>query len=236
MNNVVAIIPARGGSKRLPGKNILPLAGKPMIAWTIEAALKSGIFSDILVSTDSRKIADISRRCGASVPFLRDTRLADDHTPVSLATVQALKQIEEHTGKNYNTVVQLMPNCPYRKASDIRNAYKQFLKTRANFQISVFKFGWMNPWWAMRLIGGKKPSPLFPAAYKKRSQDLEALYCPTGAIWIADCMALKKEKTFYGKGFRVFPLDWQSAVDIDDREDLHMAQAVFTMRQNLIRQ
>jgi N-acylneuraminate cytidylyltransferase len=231
-SKIIAIIPARGGSKRLKNKNILPLAGKPMIVYTIESAIDSKLFDEVLVSTDSEQIAQVARKYGAVVPFLRDRHLADDHTPVSLATVQALKQMEKHTGSRYDTVVQLMPNCPCRSDADIRGAYKEFLKTRANFQISIFPFGWMNPWWAMRVAKDGKPAPLFPQAYKKRSQDLEKLFCPTGAIWIADAAALKKEQTFYGKDFRVFPLDWQSAVDIDDREDLHMAQAVLRMKRN----
>ena len=213
----------------MKNKNILPLSGKPMIAYTIESALDSRLFDDVLVSTDSEDIARIARRYGAVVPFLRDHRLADDHAPVSMATVQALGQMEDYNGKSYSAVVQLMPNCPCRTAQDIRNAYKQFLSSGKNFQISVFPFGWMNPWWAMRLSGGRKPAPLFPAAYKKRSQDLERLYCPTGALWIAKAEALKKEKTFYGKGYAVFPMDWRHALDIDDEHDLDMAKAVMCL-------
>lgn len=221
---ILAVIPARGGSKRLKNKNVLPLAGKPMIAHTIKSALDSKLFDDILVSTDSKSIARIARKYGAVVPFLRDAKFSDDHTPVSIATVRALEQMQEYLGRTYDTIVQLMPNCPCRSAKDICSAYTQFSSSRSDFQVSVFPFGWMNPWWAMSLDRQGRPHRLFPKAYLKRSQDLSKLYCPSGAIWIAKADALRKQKTFYGKGFSVFVMDWLHAVDIDDKEDLQMAK------------
>jgi N-acylneuraminate cytidylyltransferase len=227
MRNVIAIIPARSGSKRIPNKNIAEFVGKPMIAWTIEAALESGIFSDVLVSTDGEEIAELSRNFGASVPFLRNTEYADDFTPVSVATVSSLIQMEQHKLIHYDVVVQLMPNCPRRTADDIIDSYDNFLNSGADFQISVFRFGWMNPWWAMKLDEKTmRPIPIFPEAWKKRSQDMEKLYCPTGAVWIAEAKGLKEKRTFYGDGYKVFPLDWQNAVDIDDMDDLRMAEVL----------
>lgn len=231
MDKIIAIIPARAGSKRLPRKNIIELGCKPMIAWAIESALESGIFSDVLVSTDGEEIAEISRKYGGQVPFLRDTDDAGDHSPIGVTTANALVQMEKYTGVKYDTVIQLMANCPCRTVSDIVGSYENFVTSGTDFQISVFKFGWMNPWWAMKIEeGSMKPEPIFPDALKKRSQDLESLYCPTGAIWIAKADALKREKTFYGTGYKVYPISWQSAVDIDEIEDLEMAEAVFRLR------
>ena len=229
MNNVIAIIPARANSKRLPNKNIMEFMGKPMIAWTIEAALKSKIFSEIFVSTDEENIADLSRELGASAPFLRNQKDADDYTSVSVATTNALIKMEEYKSVKYDIVVQLMPNCPCRTALDIINSFDAFLTSKADFQISVFKFGWMNPWWALKLDKKTKmPIPLFPEALSKRSQELETLFCPTGAIWIAKADLIKKEKTFYGEGYKILPISWQSAIDIDDEDDFMMAEAVFS--------
>lgn len=231
MKKIIAIIPARAGSKRLPHKNIMELMGKPMIAWTIEAAVKSRIFADILVSTDGEEIADLSRKLGVSVPFLRDAKDANDHASIHLATTNALIKMEQYKSLKYDIVVQLMPNCPCRTASDIINSYKNFLFSRVDFQISVFRFGWMNPWWAMKLKReSMEPEPLFPKALKERSQDLDQLFCPTGAIWIAKSSLLKKQKTFYGKDYRVFPINWQSAIDIDDMDDFEMAEAILYFR------
>jgi N-acylneuraminate cytidylyltransferase len=230
MKNVIAIIPARAGSKRISNKNIMEFMGKPMIAWTIEAALESGIFTDILVSTDGEDIAELSRSMGASVPFLRNSAYADDLTPVSMATVDSLIQMEQHKQVHYDIVVQLMPNCPCRTADDIAASYDNFLTTNADFQISMFRFGWMNPWWAVELDEKTmRPKPLFPEALKKRSQDLGKLYCPTGAVWIADAKELKGQKTFYGEGYAVFPLGWRNAVDIDNMDDLRMAEVIKSM-------
>lgn len=227
--NAIAIIPARAGSKRLPGKNVADFFGKPMIAWTIEAAIRSGCFGKVLVSTDDEEIARISRRHGAEVPFLRPSA-ADDITPVSAATLVALRQAEEYWGCTFQIAAQLMANCPIRGAEEIRAAMAEFKSNGAPFQISCFPFGWMNPWWAAKLDAGGRPEALFPEAMKARSQDLPRLYCPTGAIWIADAPALLREKTFYGPGHRFCPMHWTAAVDIDDAEDLQMARAVHLMK------
>jgi CMP-N-acetylneuraminic acid synthetase len=227
--SVIAIIPARGGSKRLPGKNILDFFGKPMIAWTIKAAVDSGIFDKILVSTDDEKIAQIARYYGADVPFLRISA-ADDFSPISNATLSALDQAENHWKQKYNVVVQLMANCPMRRSEEILIAMQAFKESGAKFQISCFPFGWMNPWWAAKLDESGIPEVLFPSATGVRSQDLPQLYCPSGAIWIADAAALKHDKTFYGNGHRYHPIHWTAAIDIDDTDDFDMARAVFAMR------
>lgn len=223
----IAIIPARGGSKRLSKKNIMLFQGKPMIYWTIKAAIESKLFDYIMVSTDSGEIADISIKCGAKVPFLRNASDADDHTPVSVATTNALIQLEDALNTHFDIGIQLMPNCPLRTSVDIVNAYTAFNESGSDFQISVFKYGWMNPWWAMRIDMNKmKPIRLFPEAYIKRSQDLEELYCPTGAVWIAKAKKLKEQKTFYGEEYTVCTMDWQHAIDIDDIDDFRMAEVL----------
>ncbi len=226
----IAVIPARGGSKRIPKKNTIDFFGKPLIAWTIEAAQKSGIFDRILVSTDDPQAAAIAKGCGLDVPFLREGA-TDDVTPISVATLVALGQVEKNLNETYETVVQLMANCPLRGSEEIVSSYENFKKSGSDFQVSCFPFGWMNPWWASHLPDGKHPSPLFPDALKQRSQDLPPLYCPTGAIWIANTGALKKAGTFYGPGHIFFPMDWKAAVDIDDEDDLEMAKAVFLVEQ-----
>ena len=221
----IAIIPARGGSKRIPKKNIIDFNNKPLIVWTIEAALDSGCFNQVLVSTDCLEIAEIARNAGASVPFLRLNN-ADDTTPVSTATVTALIQAEEHWKTRFNEIVQLMPNCPLRNSQHICKAVANFLKEKNDYQISCFQFGWMNPWWAAKLNQDMKPIQLFPDALSKRSQDLEELYCPTGAIWIATRDLFLSEKTFYGSNHSFFPMDWIGAVDIDNIDDYKMALAL----------
>ena len=226
----IAIIPARGGSKRIPKKNILDFFGKPMIAWSIEAALESKLFDKVLVSTDDPEIAKLARAYGAQVPFLRETA-ADEYAPVSEATLISLLQAEAYWKTSFDTVVQLMANCPIRSAKDIEVAYNDYCNHQASFQISAFEFGWMNPWWAASLEKSAEPKSIFPSALNSRSQDLDKLYCPTGAIWIANTKALKQVGTFYGPGHRFSIMPWTAAVDIDDYDDLKMAKAVYLMAQ-----
>jgi CMP-N-acetylneuraminic acid synthetase len=223
---VVAIIPARGGSKRVPGKNIMDFMGKPMIAWTIEAAQKSGLFAKIVVSTDDEAIAKVSRECGAEVPFLRNSK-ADDISPVSEATITTLKQLEE-AGEVFDDVVQLFAVCPLRHTQDILDAYSFYIKSGRPFALSCFKYAWMNPWWMISLNEEKEGTWINKDALK-RSQDLPEVVCPTGAVWIANIKELYKENTFYGTGHVFWEMEWKRAVDIDNYEDIELAKALATL-------
>jgi len=225
-SKIVAIIPARGGSKRIPHKNIIDFCGKPMIAWTIEAALKSELFDQVIVSTDDISIAEISKKHGAVVPFLRDSH-NDDYSAVSDVTVHVLKELRTRLNLEYDVVVQLMANCPLRNSDDIKKSITNFVEKKALFQISCFKYGWMNPWWAHSFDEHQKLYPLFPKALKSRSQDLPDLYCPSGAIWIALVKDFLKSGSFYGDQYNFYPLSLKSSIDIDDYDDLNMAKFFF---------
>ena len=229
-DNCLVVIPARGGSKGIPGKNIRNLHGKPIIAYTIEAALKSGIFSAVIVSTDDEEIARIARHFGAEVPFLRQASLADDHTPSSAVTVDVLEKLDPDQ-TIFTNVAQLMPNCPLRNADDIRNSYRQFIESGAGSQISVTRYGWLNPWWAMTRDGNYRLSPVFPEQMSKRSQDLTELFCPTGAIWLAKAKVLRQEKTFHTVDKTGWEIPWQRAVDIDTEDDWQLAELLMQARQ-----
>jgi N-acylneuraminate cytidylyltransferase len=231
-DQVIAIIPARGGSKRVPGKNIRLLGGKPLIAYSIEAALKCGIFSRVVVSTDSEKIAVIAEEWGAEVPFSRSAEIADDVTPVSAVTVDALERLDPR-GHTYSTVAQLMANCPLRTAEDLKASYVQFCSTGADSQISVVRYGWQNPWWAMKLDSGSyKLDPLFPREMTARSQDLPELFCPTGAIWWGRTAVIRHQKTFHIQERTGWEMAWQHAIDIDTPEDFQFAETIFKMSQD----
>ena len=187
---MIAIIPARGDSKRIPGKNIRPLLGRPMIAYTITAALESGLFERVVVSTDSPEIAEVSLQYHAEVPFLRDKELADDFTPVSSVTADALYKLDPG-GNKFDSVAQLMPNCPLRSANDVCDSHKQFERSGAESQISVVGYGWQNPWWAM-LRSTIRTGTTLQGQMSARSQDLPRLFCPTGAIWWARAETLRR--------------------------------------------
>lgn len=229
MNDVaIAIIPARGGSRRVPRKNIREMLGEPLINYTIRSALQSDVFDRVLVSTDSREISDTAEVAGAEVPFLRKADLADDITPVSAATVDMLKRLDPN-GELYTHVCQLMPNCPLRDAADLRESHRQYLDTRANSQISVVRYGWQNPWWGMRRDSELVLEPLFPDAMKARSQDLPELYCPTGAVWWARADVLRSEGTYHVEGRTGWEISWQHGMDIDTEEDWAMAELLMRL-------
>lgn len=221
MIGTLAVIPARGGSRRVPGKNTRDLLGRPAIAYTIDAALECGLFERVVVSTDSEAIAAVARACGAEVPFIRDPALADDQTPVSAATADALERLGAGTVEH---VAQLMPNCPLRTADDIRASHEAFLASRLPAQLSVARFGFQNPWWAVRRDRQGMLVPLFTDRITARSQDLPELFCPTGAVWWARAAVLLRERTFHVPGRGGWELPWQRAVDIDTEDDWQLAE------------
>ncbi len=228
MTHTIAVIPARGGSKRVPKKNIREFCGKSIIAYTIEAAQDSGIFDKIVVSTDDPLIAEVSKEYGAEVPFLREPNISDDFSPVSLATLDALERLDPK-GKDFTHVAQLMANCPLRDAKDIINSYHQFIETDVDSQISVTRYLWMNPWWAMKKDEYHYLNHVFEDVLNKRSQDLPELFCPTGAIWWAKTEKIREEKTFYTRKCGGWETSWQHGIDIDTEDDWLIAEILFKM-------
>lgn len=222
-----AVIPARAGSKRIPRKNVRTLCGRPAIAYTVDAALGAGLFDRVIVSTDCTEIAEIAVSAGAEVPFIRRADLADDQTPVSAVAVDVLSRLDP-SGAACDALSLMLPNCPLRTAEDVRDSFRQFAATDAEAQISVTRFGWQNPWWAMRRDESMRLSPLFEAECRRRSQDLPALFCPTGAIWWARSAVLRREKTFHTSGRTGWEIPWHRAVDIDTEDDWRMAETLMT--------
>jgi CMP-N-acetylneuraminic acid synthetase len=218
---ILAIIPARSGSKRIKNKNIVKFKGVPMIAQTLNVAKKCKYIDKVVVSTDSKKIINICKSYGVNTPFLRNTAY-DDKSSVQQATLAAISQSEDYYGK-FDVVIQLMPNCPIRKLETLNSSIKYFFKQKNKSQISFFEYGFANPWWAHK-IRNKKISPLSKKNIFTRSQDLTKLYCPTGAIWISFINRLKKYQTFYSPGYSYFLMKFEESIDIDTLEDLELAK------------
>jgi N-acylneuraminate cytidylyltransferase len=226
----LAVIPARGGSKRVPGKNVRELCGRPILWYTIDAALRSGLFGRILVSTDDALIAELALEYGAEVPFLRQAALADDHTPVSSVTLDALTRVDPEASR-FDSVAQLMPNCPLRTAADITDSFAQFQATAANSQISVVKFMSQTPWWAVTRDDDFRLTPIFSSCILARSQDLPELFCPTGAVWWARTAVLRQAATFHTPDRTGWEIPWERAIDIDTPEDWKLAELLMRSEQ-----
>ncbi len=225
----LAVIPARAGSRRAPGKNVRPLGGKPTLSYSIEAARDSGLFGRVIVSTDSASTAELAVRWGAEVPFLREASLADDNTHVSAVTVDALERLDPD-GLLFDSVAQLMPNCPLRDAADVRASFAQFVSTGAASQLSVARYGSQSPWWAMRRTDQFELVPLFPAETQMRSQDLPDVFCPSGAIWWARAALLREARTYHVAGRTGWEIDPIHGFDIDTEDDWRLCEALMQSR------
>jgi CMP-N-acetylneuraminic acid synthetase len=238
MDNVVkrkriAVIPARAGSKRIHRKNLIDFFGKPLLAWTVEAALDAAVFKRVLVSTEDAEIAEIARACGADVPFLRE-RCFDDHSTISDVAIHVLEQVAARLGEQFDDIVLLQASCPLRDAKDISLALAAFERADNDFQMSCFQFHWSNPWWAFERDVKGQATWLHLRMLQMRSQDQPPLFGLTGAICLARVPALLKACTFYGPGQRFEPISWISAVDIDNEDDLQFARAAYALKHGLI--
>jgi len=221
---LLAIIPARGESKRLPRKNILNLAGKPLIAWTIEAALNSKYIDRIVVSTDDQEIANISIEYGAEVPFLRPKSLATDDSPSIDTVINVLGEIDI-IGQHYDYIVLLQPTSPLRTEIDIDKAIELLEKKSADSVISVCEVD-HPPHWNNTLPDDGNMQLFFQKDNaKKRSQDFDVYYRLNGAIYIVKIERLLKEKSlFLNTNTFAYCMDAHNSVDIDKEEDFLVAK------------
>jgi CMP-N-acetylneuraminic acid synthetase len=223
MSKSVGVIPARGGSKGILHKNIRDLAGKPLIAYTIEAALKAKTLRRVIVSTDDAKITEVAKSYGAEVPFFRPAELAKDDTPGLLVFQHAVKFIEVDEGANLDTVVLLQPTSPLRSHRYIDEAVKKLLETGADSVITVCKVR-HHPFWCFTLEGDR----LYPYSKKgmnvSRHQDLPDVYAENGAVYAIRRSVLFDQNSVYGKDTRAVVMPYEESVDIDDYFDFFVAE------------
>jgi len=215
----LALIPARGGSKGLPGKNIMLLGGVPLIGWTIAAARQSGLFARIVVSTDDEQIAQVARKYGAETPFLRPHRLADDNATSDAVIAHALGTLGI-TGQ----FALLQPTSPFRDGAHIRAAAALLTASNAKIVLSVATAKPLSWMLAMDENGALTPaSAADPAA---RRQDGSGYALPNGAIYLTNSDAFAKAGGLPRDGRAGLPMGVIDSLDIDSAEDFALAEAV----------
>lgn len=232
---IVAVILARGGSKSIPGKNIRSLAGKPLIAYAIEAALKSKLLDRVIVSTDNEEIANIARKYGAEVPFMRPAELATDtaHTPPVIE--HAISWLETNENYPVYAAVTLQPTSPLRTAEHIDEGIKKFLGRDCNSLISLTNA--FPPYWMFKADETDK-SKLAPLIYfgKENPFNLERqqfpkVYQPNGALYITRRDYLKKEGAIVDqKNTEYMLMDEKSSLDIDSEVDFRLVEEILKER------
>jgi CMP-N,N'-diacetyllegionaminic acid synthase len=220
----LTVIPARGGSKGLPGKNIIDFGGRPLIHWTIAAALDSGVCGRIIVSTDDQSIAQAAIDGGAAVPFMRPAALATDEANSLDVVRHAIEASQEASGATITTIVLLQPTSPLRDASDIVRAYQLFSDgggRRPVVSVSPVKFQLS---WIFDLAADGRLSRAFGAdMVANRRQDSPQRYMPNGAIYIADVEAILSGRGFF-EDAQGYVMPRERSVDIDDADDLELAR------------
>jgi CMP-N-acetylneuraminic acid synthetase len=215
---IIAIIPARGGSKGLPRKNIKPLLGEPLLAWTIEQAKSSKYIDKVIVSTEDNEIAEISRKYSAEVPFLRPKELARDDSPTSEAIIHALNWFEER-GEYFDIVVLLEPTSPLRAVEDIDKCVEILISnTKAKAIVSVAKLESSHPEFNVVINeGGFIRKPDGTTNFKVlRRQDLKDIYFFEGSIYISEVGSLKQKRTFYHESTLAYVVPKYKSLEVDE--------------------
>lgn len=217
----LAIIPARGGSKGLPGKNIKELCGKPLIAWSIESGLKSKYLDEVVVSTDSQNIADIAKSYNASVPFLRPDILASDTATSFEAVKHTIDFYKNELKKEYDYIVLLEPTSPLREDDDIDKMIEKIIINESDFD-SIVSIGEAHehPSIMKKVINKRFLAPYCESLeMKTRRQDNDIAYFPYGVAYIVKTKSLFKEETFYTKRNAFYEIMRYQCYEIDDIYD-----------------
>ncbi len=220
----LAVIPARGGSKRIPRKNIRDFAGQPMIAYAIRAAQGSGLFDSIVVSTDSDEIAEVARQFGAEVPFMRPASLADDHTPTVPVIAHAIDAVSA-SGRPPSLVCCIYPGCPLLDPADLRAGLSLLLDRKAHYAFPVLHFP-APIQRALRRRNDGSVTPFQPEHSQTRSQDLEPAFYDAGQFYWGHARAWTDGIDIHRNGVALIVPSWR-AVDIDTPDDWHRAEALY---------
>ena len=227
---ILAIIPARGGSKGLPGKNIKEMFGKPLIAWSIEHAQKSKYVDEIFISTDSREIADVAEKFGAPCPELRPEYLARDTAPSSEFIVYTLEKMKRE-GKHFDYFILLEPTSPLRDVEDVDNSIQMLIDSPESESIvGVAMSGTVHP--AYMVVKGENGflKALMPDKQSLRRQDLPDVYFFEGSVYVSEVEAYLKKLTFYhDKTLPYIVPEWKSH-EVDDIVDFKIIELIMQMK------
>jgi CMP-N-acetylneuraminic acid synthetase len=217
---IIAIIPARGGSKGIPRKNLVPIKGKPLLAYSIEAALEAHCFDLVLVSTDDEEIAGVARGLGAQVPFLRSPELAGDKAKTVDAIIECLDRLEQ----TYDAVCLLQPTAPLRSVDDILQSIDVFLQEECDSLVSVCRLEEPHPY-KLKSIDDGYVVPFIPGSGSEiPRQDLPPAYMLTGAIYIIKVDVLKAKKSFFGDKTVPYFMPEERSVNIDSVKDIYLTE------------
>ena len=222
---MLAIIPARGGSKGILGKNIKELCGKPLIAYTIEAALKARKIDRVVVSTDSKEIAEVAMQYGAEIPFMRPSYLAKDDSSAVDVYLHAVEFLEKKDGLHIDKFVVLLPTAPLRDAYEIDCAVQTMEKCACTTLISVAEADVPASWYYQMNENRVINNAGFDAdnAIKNRQMNCQ-YYVPNGAIYILDYQLLKRKRTYYTDDTIGYVMTKKKSVDIDTEDDFEYAE------------
>ncbi len=225
-----AIIPARSGSKGIPGKNLRPVAGKPLIAWTVEAALAATLLDRVIVSTESSQIVEVALRYGAEAPFMRPENLAQDDTPGVAPVLHAAEWLEENQGYRPDLIMLLQPTSPLRISEDIDNAIALAVERKADAVVSVTPAE-AHPYWMKQIHDDGRVTDFIKLDRPiDRRQDLPPLYALNGAIYLARYKVLMEWKTFDTDNTFSFVMPPERSLDVDTPWDLYLADLVLKDR------
>ncbi|MEN6384143.1 MAG: pseudaminic acid cytidylyltransferase [Phycisphaerales bacterium] len=220
----VAIITARGGSKRIPGKNIKPFCGKPIIAYSIEAAIESKLFDEVMVSTDDNKIAEIAIQYGAKVPFMRSRENSEDHSKTVDVLVEVISRYRAE-GKNFEYGCCLYPTAPFVNSGKLQESLKVLFKENADTLYSVVEFEFPLQR-AFRIENGRIVYAQ-PEYANTRSQDLEPFYHDCGQFYWFKTESVMKEKSLMTSNTAYFEVPRYEAQDIDTLDDWIIAESLY---------
>lgn len=229
--STIAIIPARGGSKRIPKKNIRPFNGKPIIAYSIEAALAAGCFDTVMVSTDENEIADTARKFGAKVPFMRSSENSNDHAGLAEVAIEVVERYESEFGA-VEKFCLILATAPFVSGARIAQGYKALEESGMDAALPVVRFSY-PPQRGFRIDSEGRASMLHPELYTSRSQDLEPVFHDCGQFYWIKKEALLKEKRFFVENTYAIELPESEVQDIDTEEDWKLAEIKYELLRKL---
>lgn len=227
-DRVLGLIPAKGGSVRVVRKNLRLLGGKPLLQWTVDAALRSTCLDRVVVSTEDPEVAAVARKCGAEVPFVRPQHLASDPYGVADVCLHALDELESK-GDRFDHLVVLLPTSPFRTSRHISEALSHCRRLRADFLMSVTRLD--HSLLSAHVLHGDFMQPMHPewigklGARANRSE-LPALVKANGAVTIVSVQRFRLARSYYVYPLAAYPMSWPGGLDVDTEDDLLLAEAL----------